>query len=461
MDTQNGANESAIDRGTFLKKSAAAAIGAAAVTSFPSIVLAAKSSKSYPALGTYPAGISGDTAMIGIISDLTGSYSADGEDLVKGYKLAIKHLNAGGGLVSKVPTLSGKGVLGKRLVYKIGDSETKANPAVQAATEFIERDKAIMICGDTSSAVVIALEKLAQREKVLFLAGASGSNDTTGKDCQRYGFRSQPSAYMDAKALAPILKKELGSKRRAVYLVPDYTYGTTLYESMKEFTEKIGWTTVNHFLAPVGTTDYSSYLLNIANSGADVFVNIEFGNDAVASTKQAAQFGIFKTMQMIVPNISSYMPDGVGAEIMAGVYGTQDWYWGLAGNKAYPEAAAHSKIFLDDFLKEFNGVYPRWTAHIAYDQTLTWADAVERAGTFYPPEVIKALESGHKINLCLGPVAYRAEDHQQIRPVPVLKGKKPSAMKNKDDYFEIVGMTAGPEAVPPLGMFGCRLPGYT
>jgi branched-chain amino acid transport system substrate-binding protein len=150
-------------------------------------------------------------------------------------------------------------VLGKRLVYKAGGSETKANPAVQAATEFIEHDKAIMICGGTSSAVVIALAKLAQREKVLFMSGASGSNDTAGKDCQRYCFRSQPSAYMDAKALTPVLSKELGPEHKAVYLVPDYTYGTALYDSMKQFTEKIGWTIVSHYLAPVGTTACSAW----------------------------------------------------------------------------------------------------------------------------------------------------------------------------------------------------------
>ena len=56
---------------------------------------------------------------------------------------------------------------------------------------------------------------------------------------------------------------------------------------MREFTEKLGWTTVADVVAPFPSSDYSSYLTNIANSGADTFVNIEFGNDGVASTKQA------------------------------------------------------------------------------------------------------------------------------------------------------------------------------
>ena len=82
-----------------------------------------------------------------------------------------------------------------------------------------------MLTGGVSSAVSIAMKKLGQREHVVFMVGNSGSNDTTGKDCQRYGFRAQPSAYMAAKALAPVLAKQLGTKRKAAYLVPDYTYG--------------------------------------------------------------------------------------------------------------------------------------------------------------------------------------------------------------------------------------------
>ena len=63
------------------------------------------------AIGNWPDGVKGDTAFIGITTPLTGPYSAEGDDLLKGYQLAIEHLNSGGGLVSKISTLSGKGVL--------------------------------------------------------------------------------------------------------------------------------------------------------------------------------------------------------------------------------------------------------------------------------------------------------------------------------------------------------------
>ena len=405
-------------------------------------------------LGTYPAGVHGSTAFVGLITPLTGPYSSSGKDMQYGFELAVKHLNEGSPMTEAIPSLKGKkGVLGKKLTTGVADSETKPNPAIQAATRFIRDNKAIMLSGGVNSAVSIALEKLGQREKVVFMVGNSGSNDTTGKDCQRYGFRSQPSAYMAAKALAPVLGKQIGKNKKVAYLTPDYTYGHSVYDSMKEFTAKEGWTEATNQLAPLGTTDFSSYLLNIANSGADVFVNIAFGADAVASTKQAQQFNILQKMKYVVPNISQFQAKELGAKIMGGTYGTQAWWW--TEEDHFPLA----KTFVQDFEKAY-GYKPRWGASEIYVQLMVWADAVSRAGSFYPIDVIKKLEDGSKVDTIYGKVWYRAGDHQMVRPVPVMVGKKPDEMKSKDDYYKIVELVPGEQTLPPLSETGCHMPGY-
>ena len=402
-------------------------------------------------VGNFPAGVSGPSVFVGLTIPLTGPYSAEGDDMQRGYRLGIKHLNHGGGLVSRIPTLSGKGVLGKQIDYKIADTQTQPDPAVQAATNFIANNRAIMISGSVSSAEAIALQKVAQRFKVLNMVGCSGANETTGKDCQRYGFRSQPSAYMAAKALAPVLAKELGRNRKAVYLVPDYAYGHSVHQSTSAFTKEIGWTEVGVQVCPLGTADFSSYLLNIANSGADVFINVAFGADSVASTKQAKQFGVLDRMKLVVPNLSAFQGKEVGPEIMQGVYGTLDFWWTLA------ETNEAAKLFVESFEAD-NKYKPSWPAHIAYTQLLSWADAVERAKTFNPVEVIKALEAGHKLQLPVGEAYFRACDHQQVRAVPVVVGKKPSEMRNPDDLYRIVGVTPGVDVMPPCDSVGCKMP---
>ena len=146
--------------------------------------------KSYPPLGTFPAGVGAKSIFIGGVMPLTGPYSASGKDMQLGFELAIDHLNNGSRVAEQIPTLrKGNGVLGKKLEYQVADSETKPDTAVQAATRFIRDNKAIMFTGGVASSESIAMMKLGQREHVIFMVGNSGSNDTTGKDCQRYGFR--------------------------------------------------------------------------------------------------------------------------------------------------------------------------------------------------------------------------------------------------------------------------------
>src|SRR5579863_961194 len=138
----------------------------------------------HPALGNFPAGASGSTIFVGAVMPFTGPYSSSGKDMQLGFQLAVEHLNKGSRVTEQIPSLKGNGVLGKKIEFQTADSETKPDTAVQACTRFIRDNKAIMIAGGVSSAVAIALEKLAQREHVVYMVGNSNSNDTTGKDCQ-------------------------------------------------------------------------------------------------------------------------------------------------------------------------------------------------------------------------------------------------------------------------------------
>lgn len=441
--------ESGIDRRSVLKIGAGVA-GGALLPGIPAMALAADK----PAIGNYPAGVSGDTVFIGLPLDLTGPYSAEGADEQKGYELAAEQLNAGAPQVKKISPHTKKGILGKTVKLGVLDAQTKPNSAVQAATSFIHDDKAMMISGSVSSSVAIALQKVCNREKTIYMAAISGSNATTGKDCQRYGFRMCYFAYTASKAISPVLAKSLGKDRKAVYLVPDYTYGHTTYDSMKEFTEKEGWTTVGQQVHPLGAKDYSSYLINIANSGADTLVVIDYGADAANSIKQAKQFGILDKMALVVPYMAPFLGEELGAETMQGVYGATGFWWTLQDK--YPIA----KDFVEAFEKKFNEK-PHDSAYEAYMTTLMYADAVERAGTFYPPDVIKSLEKGVKVDGPVGKVWFRAEDHQGVVNFPIVRGKKPADMKNKSDLFEIVDVVNGESVLPPVGHFGCKLGSYT
>ena len=239
---------------------------------------------------------------------------------------------------------------------------------------------------------------------------------------------------MSGIALGPILAKAYGKDRRAFDLTADYTWGHTQYQSMKDATEKQGWTTVNNIMTPLGTADYSQFLTAFLNTDADVLVLNHYGKDMINSLTQAVQFGIRdmqkngKQIEIVVPLYSELMAKGAGANI-EGVFGTTNWNDKLddPGSKAIVEA----------FSKEY-GFPPSQAAETAYVQTLLYANACETAGTFYPPEVIKALEDFEFEGMGPGKALMRAGDHQCFHDILVVKGKAPSARANQYDLLEIV-----------------------
>jgi ABC-type branched-subunit amino acid transport system substrate-binding protein len=434
-----------------LLKTGAAISGAALVSpvaSFPAFAVGDQ-----PPIGTWPAGSQGNTVFIGASVPRTGTYAVQGEDELKGYQLAIEHINEGNELVKKISPKTKQGVLGKKLTLGVADSGAKPNEAVQAQQRFITENKAVMITGGTSSAVAVALNKLAQREKVMFVCGISGSNDTTGKDCVRYGVRQNFFGQTAAAAIAPVLIKEFGKGKKVAYMTPDYTYGHTVTKSMQDFTKDAGWTTVTNQVSPLGAPDFSSCLLNVANSGADILINVNWGHDAVLSIQQAKQFGVLDKMKLVVPYQVPFLARETGG-LMAGVFAATDYWWTVEDK--YPLA----KMFNAAFEKKY-GYKPEWGAENAYISFVHWARMVEEAGTFYPPAVIKQYEKEETIPSLVGDVNYRKEDHQAIRPVIIVKGKQQKDMKGKEDYYDVVEIVPGKGLMQKPDEFGCKLGDYT
>ncbi len=406
-----------------------------------------------PPIGTWPAGSEGDTVYIGVAVPRTGTYAVQGEDELKGAELAAEHINEGHALIKELAPKLSNGVLGKQVKLVVADSGAKPNEAVQAEQRFITENKVVLMTGSTSSAVAVALNKLAQREKVLYVSMISGSNDTTGKDCVRYGFRQCFFGQTAAAAIAPVLIKEFGKDLKVAYMTPDYTYGHTVTKSMQDMTASAGWTTVTNQVSPLGAPDFSSYLLNIANSGADSLINVNWGHDAVLSIQQAKQFGVLDKMKLAVPYQVPFLARETGG-LMQGVYAATEYWWTMEDK--YPLA----KMFNEAFNKKY-GYMPEWGAENSYISIVHWARMVQETGSFYPPDIIKTWEKGETIPSLVGDVHYRPEDHQCVRPVMIVKGKMEADMKNKEDFYDIVEIVPGEGLMQAPDAFGCNLGDYT
>ncbi|MGQ7847753.1 substrate-binding protein [Granulosicoccus sp. 3-233] len=378
----------------------------------------------------------------------SGAYADEGADELRAYKLAVKHLNGegdGGMMNTMQPSeLKGNGILGKKVEYVTGDTQTKSDAARASAKRMIEKDGVVMVTGGSSSGVAVAVQGLCQDAGIIFMAGLTHSNDTTGKDKKANGFRHFFNAYMSGAALGPVLEKNYGNDRRTYHLTADYTWGWTQEESIIASTEAIGWTTVEKVKTPVGAGDFSQYITPVLNSGADTLILNHYGKDMINSLTQAIQFGLKdkqvngKNFEIVVPLYSRLMAQGAG-ENVKGIFGSTNWHWSLTD--------AGSQAFVKSFGQEY-GFPPSQAAHTCYVQTLLYADACERAGTFEPCVVVEALE-GHKFDgLGNGPTEYRAGDHQCFKDVLVVKGKEnPSS---QFDLLEVVEVTPRAQVEYPV-----------
>ena len=409
----------------------------------------------HPTIGTYPAGTSGDTVNIAASVPRTGTYAVQGEDELKGWQLAVEHINGSDPLLQKIAPKVKNGLLGKKVNLLVADSAAKPNQAVQEQQRFINENKIILMTGATSSAVAVALNHFAQREKILYVTGISGSNDTTGKDCVRYSFRQNFYGETAANAIGPVLVKQFGKNRKAAFMTPDYTYGHTVTKSVNDYLGKNGgWQMVTNQVSPLGTQDFSQYLTNIANSGAELLINVNWGRDAVLSIQQAKQFGILPKMTLVVPYQIPFLAKETGPQLTAGVYAATDFWWTLEDK--YPLA----KMFVDAFYKKYN-YRPEWGANNAYMSFAIWARMVSEANSFFPPDVIKQYEKGETFPSTVGDVHFRPQDHQLIRPVVIVRGKAPKDMKNNEDYWEVVEVVPGEPLMQKPDAFGCNLGEYS
>ena len=207
---------------------------------------------------------------IGLDNPLTGVYAALGKNELIGCQYALEQINAKGG------------ILGRKVELLVEDSTSgDAGTAVQKARKLIDRDKVNFLLGNVNSALAQAMAQVAS-EKGVFMVDPGGHTDPiTGTDCHWNVFRVCNTTQMEANAVAGVLIKDFGKKW--YYITPDYAFGHTLQAGMEKAAAKLGGSKVGGDLTPLGTTDFSSYLIKAQAANPDVIIFLTAGQDAVAA----------------------------------------------------------------------------------------------------------------------------------------------------------------------------------
>lgn len=372
---------------------------------------------------------------IGNVDPLTGTYAAEGESQVRGAKMALAEVNAKGG------------ILGRKVELVVEDHGDAAGVAAQKAHKLIDQDKIDLLMGTVSSAASLAVTQVAHQEGMVYMCTGGHTDPVTGKECHWTTFRICTTTYMLAAGMAGTLFKKFGGKW--YFLTPDYAFGHTLQEGYEKILKQLGGTNLGSSLAPLGTTDYSSYLIKAASMKPDVLVMLTDGQDRVNSLKQAAQFGLFKKFAIGGGLSELEVLRALPPEAQTG-WTTLEWWWDQPNTPHVKEwVAAYRKAYPD-------GSYPSARTWFGYAGLHALAMGANKAKSLDKKKVAKALEGLElppEVKLQPNKVYFRAEDHQLMSsefPGEVVKGSYPN-------LFKLSEIMPGDKAALPASETGCKL----
>jgi branched-chain amino acid transport system substrate-binding protein len=377
------------------------------------------------------AGISNDVVKIGVLTDMSGVYSAiGGKGSIEAAKMAVEDF--------------GGKVLGKPIEVIYADHQEKADIASAKAREWIDTEHVDMITDLLNSAVAIAVQKLAGEKKVITMTTGAASTALTNADCTKYGIHYVYDTYALPVGTATAIVQ--GGGKSWFFITADYAFGHSLEQNTADVVKSLGGVVKGEVLAPLSTTDFSSYLLQAKASGAKVIGLANAGGDTINAIKQANEFGIVKGGQEIAAMLM-FLSDvkSLGLPVAKGINFTTAFYW---------DRNAESRKFAERYLKRV-GAMPTMNQAGVYSAVLEYLKAVKAAGTD-DPDAVRAQLGKMKIDF-FGSAGHIRKDGLMQHEMFLVKVKDPSASKGPWDLLKIERRIPGDKAFMGIKQGSCKM----
>jgi branched-chain amino acid transport system substrate-binding protein len=376
---------------------------------------------------------------IGVANPLTGTYAAPGKNEIIGMQLAVDQLN-------------GKnGILGRQIELLIEDSTSgDAGAAVQKTRKLIERDNVDFLVGNVNSALAQAMAQVSNEKGMFHIVPGGHTDPITGTDCKWNVFRVCNTTRMEANAVCSLLYKTYGKKWH--FITPDYAFGHTLYQACEADLKTLGGTVTGNELTPLGTTDFSAFLIKARAANPDVLVVLVQGNDMVNCLKQISQFGIDKQIHVAGTQQELEPVEAMPPEARVGVW-MFEWYW------KQPAGTPGLDEFIAEIRKRTGGKVPTARNWFGYVTIHAYALACEKAKTIEAKAAAKALgdlELPPEIKLQPNKVYFRGGDHQLMLSA-FLGELLQTGDGDPENLFKVNSIVAGDSTAPSVAETGCKM----
>lgn len=314
------------------------------------------------ALAGWAGGLGAQEIKLGAVLALSGESATAGEDQRRGIELAIKDINASGG------------VLGQQVSAIIEDSGARVPSALDAAKKLVTVDGVPVVIGEYSSGITIPVATyLVQEDRVHMNIGSSSGKvrDIGPGSYSVLGLDNVSSAFA-AKDMF-----DLGYKRIAV-ITPNNAFGQGVATEFKKALTELGGEVVTEVLYTEGQTSYRRELQQMQRTKPDAYFYSAYGKDAATINREAYELGLNQT-QWYAGYLSMCTSDSEPTY----VEGQIGYDLNFVGDNGQAYEKAYQDAYGEPFVTSFSGY--------GYDATKMVAAAIEKAGSTEPAKISAAL----------------------------------------------------------------------
>ena len=363
------------------------------------------------AVGLAPVASAQDKVRIGFITDMSSQYSdGDGKGGVAAIQMAIDDM--------------GGKLLGKPIELLTADHQNKADIASTRAREWVDTQDVQLLIAGTNTATALAMGQVANEKKRVLLINGAYSSNITGANCSPYWvhYNSDTTAIARGTGRAVLAQ---GGKTWAL-LTADYTFGHTLEADVTKVVTDGGGQVIKSIRAPFHANDFSSYLIQVQATKAQILGFANAGGDFMNALKASKEFGLIPQMKPVALMVFANEIEALGLKQTQGLMFTDSWFWDRT-----PEARKWTDRFFAKTKK-----MPTSLQASDYSSAMAWFQAVERAKTLDADKVMAELKA-KPLNDMFGKGTIQPNG-RYAHDMYLVEAKKPSESTKPWDYLKVL-----------------------
>ncbi len=375
--------------------------------------------------------LSGDVVRIGVLTDMSGTYTdLAGKGAVEAVKMAVEDF--------------GGKMFGKPIEVIFADHQNKADVGAAKAREWFDVNGVDLIADLNNSGVALAVAGVAKDKKRHIIVNGSSNVGLTNQLCSPYTVHYAYDAYALANGTGRTIVEQGGDTW--FFLTVDFAFGIGLEQQVSDVVRGAKGRVVGAARHPLGTADFSSYMLQAQASKAKIIGLASTGNDTINAIKAAKEFGVTKNQKLAALLLWINDVHALGLESAQGLTLTNAWYWDMNDE---------SRKFARRYEQRMK-LMPNMSQAGDYSSTMHYLKAVQAAGTD-DPDAVSAKMREMPISDFFTSKGQIRVDGRMVHDMYLWEVKTPAESKGPWDYLKPVKTIPAEQAFAPLSASTCYL----